>query len=469
MKMKTDVPSNKKILFQSMAAFCVLASLCFVVIWIMINDRYQMERMRMINAGMEQSQLISESMTSMVLNIETLGHFIRLHGGDIRWFDSIASQMVRDSEATRLLIAPLGTVANVYPFEENEFMIGRTLFEQSVVFEDYNIAYESVLLANMAMEYREITIGGPFISVLGFDTISGRKSVFLHDEYGEEYFWGIVGISLRHPDALYNAGLGDVAYLGFDYEVWRINPYDGTRQIILDSSPNYNRPSLHYMDIPLNVFNADWVFRILSMRQWYMFIETWVAIFIGLVVSVMGSVLVYNFQKLKIVTNDLKIASDTDVLTGIYNRRYFVNTVTNLLEDANSRGWESYIISFDLDHFKQVNDSHGHRAGDTVLREITIAVSALLRPNDIFARWGGEEFIIFATNLDKDSALGLADRIRLSIKEREIKEGSTTINITASFGVTQIKTINKLEEATARADTALYKAKDGGRNRVEFL
>jgi diguanylate cyclase (GGDEF)-like protein len=122
----------------------------------------------------------------------------------------------------------------------------------------------------------------------------------------------------------------------------------------------------------------------------------------------------------------------------------------------------------DLDHFKSVNDEHGHQVGDIVIQETVRWIERILRPYDIFARYGGEEFIIFLSDIDKKSALHVTERIRALIEESEITQKGKSFNVTASLGVAAAAPVNNLNDAIALADGALYKAKQDGRNRVCF-
>ena len=126
------------------------------------------------------------------------------------------------------------------------------------------------------------------------------------------------------------------------------------------------------------------------------------------------------------------------------------------------------MIIFDLDHFKQINDTFGHNVGDKVLKEVARIVRKNLRNTDIFARWGGEEFIILLPNTDLKGAKSVAEKLRRAIERLYIPELKGR-KITASFGVTQVYNDELLAEAIHRADTALYKAKNEGRNQVKVF
>ena len=164
----------------------------------------------------------------------------------------------------------------------------------------------------------------------------------------------------------------------------------------------------------------------------------------------------------------------TDVLTGWHNRRYLQVRMKEELARARRDGSNLVCLMIDIDRFKQVNDSHGHAAGDEVLCELAQRIEAQVRASDIAARYGGEEFVVLLPNTDTDSGILLAERIRSSISSTPIElryDGSVTI--TASVGIACVvpdpenddfKTLG--DALIARADVALYAAKAAGRDQV---
>jgi diguanylate cyclase (GGDEF)-like protein len=157
-----------------------------------------------------------------------------------------------------------------------------------------------------------------------------------------------------------------------------------------------------------------------------------------------------------------------DDLTQVFNRRQMYK----ILEHQKAlvdRGVHPFSICiFDLDHFKQVNDTYGHSAGDTVLKTIAQETQKNLRNIDHIARYGGEEFILILTNVEKDQAVICAERMRKIIKKIEYENMPADFRITISVGVTEFKQSEIIQQAINRADTALYRAKANGRDRVEY-
>ncbi|MBA4143264.1 MAG: diguanylate cyclase [Nitrosospira sp.] len=159
-----------------------------------------------------------------------------------------------------------------------------------------------------------------------------------------------------------------------------------------------------------------------------------------------------------------------DRLTGVWNRAAIMDSLAVELERAARQSICTGVIVADLDHFKQVNDTYGHHAGDTVLQEAARRMRLALRPYDQLGRYGGEEFLITAPDCTWQDAITLAERIRSAINAEPVDSQSEKIPITVSLGVT-IGGDRIGEDAAmliAAADEALYRAKKAGRNRVEL-
>jgi diguanylate cyclase (GGDEF)-like protein len=129
----------------------------------------------------------------------------------------------------------------------------------------------------------------------------------------------------------------------------------------------------------------------------------------------------------------------------------------------------SYIALLDLDHFKRVNDTYGHLAGDMVLKTIAQRIKKIVRPYDLFGRYGGEEFVLFMSDLNRQDAIQAMERFRLEVCNESVIFEETVIPVSASFGVSPVTPYFDLETALKRADESLYKAKESGRNRVIFF
>jgi len=168
---------------------------------------------------------------------------------------------------------------------------------------------------------------------------------------------------------------------------------------------------------------------------------------------------------LKQNNEEFKRIAITDHLTGIYNRAYFDREIENSLARYHRYKHIFSILLMDIDHFKHINDTYGHAEGDNVLVKFSEVIGLKLRKTDIFARWGGEEFIILIPYIDKENAIVVADKLRTSIQNFNF---SNKYNITCSIGVTQVKKDDEKDALFNRVDEALYEAKQDGRNKVKL-
>jgi diguanylate cyclase (GGDEF)-like protein/PAS domain S-box-containing protein len=153
-------------------------------------------------------------------------------------------------------------------------------------------------------------------------------------------------------------------------------------------------------------------------------------------------------------------------VTGVGNRRYCEVTLTNALEELNRFGWPFGLLFVDVDHFKAVNDKHGHAIGDQVLRMVAHAMKDSLRSFDFVGRWGGEEFAILLPNLTDEILLRIAERCRLNAEESSFHAAGEEIRVTVSIGATMGIAGEDLQALVARADRLMYESKAHGRNRV---
>jgi diguanylate cyclase (GGDEF)-like protein len=159
-------------------------------------------------------------------------------------------------------------------------------------------------------------------------------------------------------------------------------------------------------------------------------------------------------------------ASRTDALTGLLNRRGFLEMGESEIERSRRSRRPFCIVMADADHFKRVNDLHGHAAGDVALQRLANLLRTSLRGQDLVARWGGEEFVLLLPETDTHGATQVAESIRRSIALEPLQLGDAALPVTLSFGVAEHRLERGLEATIAHADAALYRAKAEGRDRV---
>ena len=190
----------------------------------------------------------------------------------------------------------------------------------------------------------------------------------------------------------------------------------------------------------------------------------WVHFGIGsLLILAIALLLYFYLYRLEKYQNELEKEAIVDRLTGCYNRHGYDRFIPMITAEAKRKDEPLCILFCDIDHFKVVNDTYGHKTGDEVLRKVTAHIRTHIRKNDLCIRWGGEEFIIFTLGIGCNNAKILAEKLRKEIATMPLPKVG---HITVSFGVTCLKEGETLDQMITRADDALYEAKEKGRNRV---
>jgi diguanylate cyclase (GGDEF)-like protein len=183
----------------------------------------------------------------------------------------------------------------------------------------------------------------------------------------------------------------------------------------------------------------------------------------------MGSLFILrDITELRSYVKKLENLASIDTLTGLPNRRHFINVAAEELKQSEENNDTFSLIILDIDHFKSVNDTYGHSAGDEGLRTISRLIKENMRSDSIYGRYGGEEFVIILPHTSMEQARVVMDRLRLVIEQSSFEFEGNTINITASFGISsfQANLDMTLENCFKQADRAMYKAKSDGRNRI---
>jgi diguanylate cyclase (GGDEF)-like protein len=186
-----------------------------------------------------------------------------------------------------------------------------------------------------------------------------------------------------------------------------------------------------------------------------------------LIARVSAAVRMKSLQdELRVRNAELDGMSRTDALTGLHNRRHAEEQLHQQTLASRASGEELAVLIFDLDHFKNINDTYGHAGGDAVLREFAARVRPVLRPGDVAARWGGEEFLLLLPATDLRTAAAVGEQVRRAAAEHPFQvDGERTCVVTVSVGCTASSTVEP-EEQVRRADEGLYEAKAAGRDRV---
>jgi diguanylate cyclase (GGDEF)-like protein len=189
-------------------------------------------------------------------------------------------------------------------------------------------------------------------------------------------------------------------------------------------------------------------------------------LYITLLIILLAAIALWLFRTMR-SQRRFKHMATRDGLTGILNHQHFINEAGRILCLLEKKLGHACLISIDLDHFKQVNDTYGHAMGDVVLKLAVAICQQHLRPSDLFGRLGGEEFGILLHDCSRDQGLDIANRIRIAIGTTPMEQDGSGVSISASVGLASTDTSGyELQRLCKDADSALYRAKRAGRNRV---
>jgi diguanylate cyclase (GGDEF)-like protein len=166
----------------------------------------------------------------------------------------------------------------------------------------------------------------------------------------------------------------------------------------------------------------------------------------------------------------LRQLAETDFMTGLMNRRSFLTVADDAVAFCRRYKRQMATLMIDIDHFKKINDTHGHAAGDDAIKSIADIINQSIRTTDKAARFGGEEFVVLLREIDQETAVLLADRIRTSIESATVRHGDVVIPITVSVGLAMFDESDRdVQDVIERADQGLYVAKKTGRNRTFLM
>jgi len=173
-----------------------------------------------------------------------------------------------------------------------------------------------------------------------------------------------------------------------------------------------------------------------------------------------------NKEDLVLKVEELEKTAYLDHLTQIANRAYIDNMMESKISEFERYGWNFGFMIIDIDKFKNFNDTYGHQIGDEVLKMVASSLKANVRPFDMAGRWGGEEFVVVAANIDYGKLMELAERLRMLVEHSYREIDGNKLAVTISIGVAMCNKADTIASLTKRADDRLYKAKENGRNRV---
>jgi len=462
--MENKKQEERKRTLSIKAAVSALISIAFCTFLISatIINRTNIENLRLEQQIYERIHRLNETITILLNKTQALAAIVIHDNGSMDSFEIIAPSIVNDPVIQNIILAPDGIIAKVYPYAENESLIGWNYFDSG--------AGNSEAVA--AMDLDQLVLGGPTEIFQATEAIFATLPVFIdvpaqNDGDGTQEFWGLVCVTLKFPEILERAELEIFDTYGISYELWRINPDTNEKQVIANNH-NIIIPGRRFIEKSVDILNAQWYLKVWQNIAWYGHPDNIAFIIAGFFISLIVFLVMQNNYDLKKMQNVFEQMAITDHLTGISNRRHFLEIVRINIEKARRLNEDCYFIMFDIDKFKDVNDTYGHQIGDKVLMDVTARIKTNIRAYDLFARYGGEEFIIFTAGISKKIVCDITERLRVSLCSRKFEYEDISLNCSASFGIAHMHDYN-LDRAIKQSDDAMYAAKRNGRNCVVYF
>lgn len=439
---------NRKSSILVVIAFFATFSTCLLFIVPAIKSRITTEQIRLEHLITDKSKKISEAISIPVNQLYTVASYIEQKNGNLDDIEDFAATIVNNEYIRNLIIAPGGIVTKVFPdTEDNRNVLGLNYNENTS---------QGNREAILAAEKKELLLAGPFTTVVGDKAISGRYPVVLKDARGKQYLWGIISITLKYPDVMTSTNLDSLSKQGYTYELWHSNVDTGEHEVIM-SNGNIDEKS-NYVEQKINVLNAEWYLRLAPIPQWHQYMETWIYLLLSLIISASVSIMVKKNYQLKLVKKQLEITVQYDPLTNVLNRQGLFSRLDTLIK-YNKKFLIYYI---DLNNFKQINDRYGHDVGDSVLREFARRVSLHTNDSHLFARMGGDEFVV--VHVEQDSLNKNIDNFWQLVNEEfekpilEIKGKDLHISFSKGSASYSSET-DSLDEIISKADREMYMEK----------
>jgi len=279
----------RKLPVYSIVTFLCSMILCSLLLAAAAHNRYHIARAASEQLMIEKSGQINDAMLELLTELRIISYILAHNYCTDADIILLASALTDNPSVLSIKIAPNGIISYVYPKEGNEPLIGLDFFEYNPGF-----SYETINLAEMAKESRDVVLGGPFMVPQAEQHMIGKFPVYISEPCVADYFWGIIGMMIYYPQVLYNSGLHQLSEDGISCAIWRIYPDNNEVQMLYDSGFGTT-----YTDLPFYIANASWNFRIWDYHSRYTPLEIGIAVIASILISVLLAAFVKKRYELK--------------------------------------------------------------------------------------------------------------------------------------------------------------------------
>ncbi|MEZ5523977.1 MAG: EAL domain-containing protein [Pseudomonadales bacterium] len=447
----------------ALIAFLVVLGVGTYFSYVMREAEQQKQQFFLEEIVNSQAAAFERRLTRSLSATYILAQEVRRSGGDFKDFDKFAAEVIETlGGISNLQLVPKGVIEQIYPLPGNEKAIGHNILRDDVRSKE----------AWLALEARKLTLAGPFELIQGGIAVIGRTPVFL-EKNGEEYFWGFTSCLIFLDDLLTATELDQLEAKGYDYELSRVHPDTKAVEVFAGTAHGELR---HPVVKPIRVPNSEWTIRMSHPASFPIIFV--LGTLISAIVATLFALLVQRIMReperlralVKNQTLQLEQLAFKDELTGLSNRRHFMEQLDQAIYNLSRSEKHLALICLDLDDFKRVNDSMGHEVGDNLLIEVAQRIRASVRQSDLVGRMGGDEFAVILRDINTSADVAnIAVKLIESISQ-PIRLGRHDVVVGATMGIT-LAPEDGLDSAVLfrNADLAMYASKRNGKNQFSFF
>ncbi|NVK74357.1 MAG: EAL domain-containing protein [Oceanospirillaceae bacterium] len=449
----------------SLIAFCIIAVLgCY---WTQSTNTSIIKQQESLLSGLSRTQasVLERRLSAAFTSAQILAYEVEQNRGSGEWFDNFADKLIKSiGGIENLQLAPDGIISNIYPLAGNESAIGLDILS--------NEQFQEAAL--LAIKNHQLIAIGPVSLVQGGIAVISRAPIFLNKGTQHELFWGFASAVIYLDNLLEATKLKQLESEGYQYSLSR--KHATTKETILLSSsitPLAEIQASTNLILPV----GTWTLKISRALDSQLKERKIIGYMISLIVAFLLSIALYAIllQPLKLrklvkeKTSELQELAYKDPLTGLPNRRYLQDRLPDILYKNQKQKRVSAFVYFDLDNFKQINDTIGHDVGDHILNIVGTRLNQLRSTSDLVVRLGGDEFGILLSNiLDYKQAEERANQILECIRI-PAKVDDKEFILSTSLGIAMIPEHGyDLVTIMQNADMAMYQAKLMGKNQHAF-
>lgn len=444
--MKQQVKTIQKI--KILLAFIIIFSVMIILLTFYINEFITNRKERYHYIGENQTFVIQDKFNLAVSKLDIIESIININE-NTDFFDTTAKQIFEDAKTETGLniisisIAPNGVIDKVYPDNQKDSLKGFNFLDETLPGNEEAIsAYNS----------RKLIVTDFFNLKQGVKGIAIRKPIILHNEV-----WGLISIAIDEKDFDKQLGLDNLGDMGIYYRL-----SDNNNKVIATNSTKDH----DYVDIKMSYKNLKWTLSIAPIEGWIDPVKV-VLIIIGFfLISLLATILLAISVSLRSANKNLYDLANIDPLSRCYTRNYVISQIVNIKTGDFKIPHQQYsIVYIDIDYFKNINDLYGHYIGDEIIEVVSTIFREALTDNDFVARYGGDEFVIFFKNIEKEELIAKVENIIKQVNDLRI-DRQKDLRITLSIGIAYCKDeeSDRYIDLLESADKKLYESKEKGKN-----